>query len=356
MRAVLMSALLAAAGATQAQQVAPPSFLEGMPGARYEGQVSGMDVYVAGGELWLVAPDGRSVITGKLCSSSGRDLGAVFTGAAPADCFGQAQHNGDPLLRGEELERMEGDVARLEAEFFDGGAAVGPEALVALSEKDRDELEASLREILASASSEEEIRAGVKAWTAEAARRIEAAEAEPAEVEAAEAEATEDPVERLLAETRTDALWFGVGRHEAPAVYAYIDPACPYCAKSVVALSEALVAGDLQLRVVLAPLISKRSPSLIAGIFSAEAPPLAFMEHEFAWTEGRTPLPAAELGDLPPAVIAGLGGNVDLVREHGIPGVPFFVFETEEGARFVNGVAGPEDFAGALPDSYLGDS
>lgn len=161
--------------------------------------------------------------------------------------------------------------------------------------------------------------------------------------------------EVLLEDVRKNALWFSVGANDVPAVYAFLDPSCPFSASAVAALSEQIGSGELQLRVVLAPVISERSAGLVAGILSSEKPPLTFFDHEIALSErGRSDLTLGSLSDLPAPVQAGVQRNFNMIRDYGIPGVPFFVYDTAEGARVVSGAPDGLGFPGALVDPYSG--
>ena len=170
-------------------------------------------------------------------------------------------------------------------------------------------------------------------------------------VEAPEATVTD----QLLADIRHDALWFGLGAMDAPVAYAFIDPACPYCARAISQLTPLVETGDLQLRIALVPVISEKSPGFIASIFAAEEPPIAFLKHELDWTQGRTDLAGAEYQDLNEVLRRGVSANVEMMTSYEIPGVPFFVFDTEDGARVINGVPETGDFEAAMPDPYSGD-
>jgi len=166
----------------------------------------------------------------------------------------------------------------------------------------------------------------------------------------------EVPLEgRLLEDARKNALWFSVGSNSAPAVYAFIDPTCPYSARAVAAVSKQIGAGELQLRVILAPVVSERAAGLIAGVLTAEKPPLAFFDHEVDLAEtGRSDLASGEFTALPAQVQAGIKRNYDMIRDYRIPGVPFFVYETAEGAKVVSGAPEGIGFPGALVDPYNG--
>ena len=183
-----------------------------------------------------------------------------------------------------------------------------------------------------------------------------AAEQAPDQGVSGEEGAPEKSLEQtLLEDARYNALWFSVGANDAPAVYAFVDPTCSYSARAIAALSDQVGSGDLQLRVILAPVLSQRSAGLIAGILTDERPPLAFFDHEVALAErGRSDLSPAELSDLPAQVQAGVQRNFEMIRDYGIPGVPFFVYETGEGARVLSGAPEGIGFPDALSDPYTG--
>jgi hypothetical protein len=175
----------------------------------------------------------------------------------------------------------------------------------------------------------------------------------PAHLEVAADEASLE--QTLLEDVRYNALWFSVGPNDAPSVYAFIDPTCSYSARAISALSGKVGAGELQLRVILAPVLSERSAGLIAGILTDERPPLAFFDHEVGLAErGRSDLEPAAFSDLPGPIQAGIQRNFEMIRDYGIPGVPFFVYETAEGARVLSGAPDGIDFPGALNDPYTG--
>lgn len=161
--------------------------------------------------------------------------------------------------------------------------------------------------------------------------------------------------ERLLQDARMNALWFSVGANDVPAVYAFLDPTCPYSARAVTALSDQIGSGEIQLRVILAPVISERAAGLIAGILTSDRPPLALFDHMTSLAQaGRSDVDPAEFSGLPGPVQAGIKRNYDMIRDYRIPGVPFFVYETAEGAKVVSGAPDGIGFPGALVDPYAG--
>lgn len=160
----------------------------------------------------------------------------------------------------------------------------------------------------------------------------------------------------LLADIRTNGFWFGVGAPDAPTVYMIADPACPYCARSIKNLREEVEAGKLQLRILLAPFVSKSSPDLIASILLSADPAKAYFEHSLQYADrGASDLEKRAFKDLPQDVVAAVRGNYDMVGAYGLRGVPFFAWTTAEGAKLFNGVPNAGHFAAALKDDYAGN-
>ena len=179
----------------------------------------------------------------------------------------------------------------------------------------------------------------------------------PAAMQAPVSDASTPDAERLLEDVRRNALWFSVGANDAPAVYAFIDPTCPHSARAVAVLSDEIDAGRLQLRVALAPVVSDGAGDAIAAIFAADDPAAAFVAHEIRVHEtGRTGLKPAAFDEMPEALRRGVRRNFDLIMEHGIAGVPFFVHATAAGARIVPGAPDGLAFPGAVSDGYAGQT
>lgn len=159
------------------------------------------------------------------------------------------------------------------------------------------------------------------------------------------------PAPELLDFTRTSTFWFSVGAREAPVVYAYIDPMCPFCARTVAALKPAIDAGELQLRVILTPLVSKESPNVIAGILSTENAMETFLAHETAMASGTTsPVKPVEFATLPTDIADGLRANYKTVIDARLPEVPFFAFATTDGPQYLSGEQTENVFTDALPE------
>ena len=150
----------------------------------------------------------------------------------------------------------------------------------------------------------------------------------------------------FMDEILTRTSWIEIGKPSAPAVYMFADPLCPYCAKAFANLKTDVEAGDLRLRVILAPLISQNTPKTIAAILMAQNPAQALWEHEQSYAlYGSSDLPPADPQDLTPEQRAAIQGNYDLLAERKIPGVPFFAWDGASGPAFLSGVPQTGHFA-----------
>ena len=78
--------LLALTGAFPVQAQTPPEQIRDWPGLTYLGQVGGLEAWTVenSDDLWMRAPDGRSLIRGEMFSVSGRNLGAALKGGVPS--------------------------------------------------------------------------------------------------------------------------------------------------------------------------------------------------------------------------------------------------------------------------------
>ena len=271
--------------------------------------------------------------------------------------------------------------ALISGEGISAGVGAGIDAAVVTSEaqaalegltfQDKEVLMGTLVEMLRAVNTPEEFKATVSIWTNEVVRQyrenissgdfsvdmvestLNSVESEVSPVVLNEVEVAS--ADRLLKEMRHEAFWFNVGNDAAPTVYAFIDPVCPYCAKAVVNIGDEVTSGRLRLRVALVPVVSRESPGQIASILTDEVPPVAFMEHEYAKAEGQIYLEPGDWNVLSEDWQTSILGNVDMMKKYGVKGVPFFVFDTPEGARVVNGVAEVSDFVAALPDAFVPD-
>ncbi|WP_411840000.1 hypothetical protein [Paracoccus sp. ME4] len=171
-----------------------------------------------------------------------------------------------------------------------------------------------------------------------------------ASISSAPAEPQDDSV-MLLSQIRSDGHWFSVGRIGAPTVYAIIDPTCLHCARAVANLAPEIEAGQLDMRVLLAPVVSKAAPGKIAAILLSDDPAQSFLDHEKGYAaNGASSLADRDFAELSPEMNEAIRINREIVIENGLPGVPFFAYVTAEGIKFSSGVPDAGKFSGAEPD------
>lgn len=415
----ILAALVAlgATGSAFAQTV--PAALADLPGIEPVGEIAGLQAWTAENAqyLWLEGPTGE-LIAGFVFDETGKDIGAAAAGTPPTEFavltgelspeeaaagvsatlavkpedIGLEVPQTDTAAEGpiadvRVVENGETEVV-LPSEAFD----VAQEMLEGLPEAERAELLMALVTALRPVTTEDEFVAALKGWQDEVFARIGATATAPADDEAApvageaeeaavepeeaaeakdavetpaaeaeiipaSAEDTEADLQEFFRETQEDTTWFVAGEKSAPVVYAYIDPTCPFCARAIDGLRGQIDKGELQLRVILAPLVSAKAPETIAGILLADNPVETFLEHETSIVKRTTsPVKLQDFKGLPAQVAAGIRKNYETVLKNGVPGVPFFAFQTEEGPKFFSGVPRGGEFDAALADGVSGSA
>jgi len=159
------------------------------------------------------------------------------------------------------------------------------------------------------------------------------------EVSPASSEPGDGAGEAFFKQIEADSYWFSIGKADAKIVYMFADPMCPYCGKAINTLKADVEAGKLQLRIIMAPLVSQRSPTAIAGILLSENPAQAYWEHSLDFgSRGSSKLAHSDFSNLPDDVNARVKTNWDMFKENQIPAVPFFAWQGNKGYMFKAGV------------------
>lgn len=348
-------------------------------GANSLGELAGLPAWDIPGAnmLWLQLPDGH-VMGGFLFDADGRDKGAGLIDADPLDVYStlglQPPAHLAPLA----------DVPAAAPQSLEDEAmrrAIGAIAELPDTEKRQQLLHLLLT--MNQAGTPEEFAKGIAEWGAAATgqdatsspaaapaasdgsliqpidvmpeigtldmhSRIQPDLAGVAEAVASdEGDAIADRSGELLTEMK-DSFWISIGQKSAPPVYMLLDPTCPYCAKSLANLQDDIEAGKIELRVVMAPLLSQRSIELVAGIMEAENPAEALWNHELAYARnGASDLPLGKFGELDKQVIDALMANRAMVQEFKLPGVPFFAWSEGGAVKLLSGVPQAGHFAKA---------
>lgn len=170
-----------------------------------------------------------------------------------------------------------------------------------------------------------------------------------------------DLIGDLTKETAFETLsqgsrWFSLGSLTAPVVYMVADPTCPYCSRAFADLRPHVEAGEVQLRIIMAPLLTDKSMETIAGIMLSETPGETLFENAEARAGlGGTPVRARNATDLPDDVRNDLLLNRQNIANLGIRQIPHFTWLEETGVKDASGVVAFSTFENALPDTDGGE-
>lgn len=381
LRRILPNLLLSAATISligvPAYAMEPPAVLQGVPGVTYEGEIGGMHAWSRDGDemLWLQTEDGAHVMAGVLFNSRGIDMGAAIHGRIGMnieDLIASAPGDHDQIAAAatDEMETAVTTAAENLVSTIGNGTTDASgvyldaqDALSALPQEARTQALITLVQTIDAAGSQEEFNRAVADWQQLVADLVRdntgasiAGRPDGSTITTSES-TTVAPADRIMnanGERFVDMLafqtfWFSVGTIGAPTVYAVIDPTCPFCARAMKSLKGDVEAGRIELRIILAPLISSQAPDVIAGILSQSEPVSAFWEHEMDIAAGGSGVDPVAFASLPEDYQAVIRTNYDVAVESGLPGVPYFIYENEAGEQRFSGVPQAGQFQDALP-------
>lgn len=362
----LAAGMILPGGLAFAQTKAP--FMEGYP-FTYEGKVGGLDAWSLPGEedLWMVLPDGQTVVAGLAFSGRGHDIGSVLLGLEPVDVheslgaiFDRSEGENFSVLE----DRIDAPSSGRALNALEETMAAATPDLERMTPEERDELLVQLVESLDEAQTPEEFQIRLLQWHDTVTGGNQSEHLSPDDMsldiespEAAEGALTQIDPDHLLALSESlsvqeitedvallrdlsDAtMWFGIGDQEALPVYMIYDPSCPFCARALQNLEGRIASGDIHLRVILVPAISQDSLALVAAILDTENPAETLIANARHITAaGRSAIDPVDPASIDPRILNGVILNVEIMQEHGIPGVPFFGWHDGSGPRFFAGV------------------
>lgn len=145
----------------------------------------------------------------------------------------------------------------------------------------------------------------------------------------------------LLQQANDHAIWFSAGKPkpDAPVLYFLADPTCPYCAASTDKLAAKVKSGAIDLRIVLAPILSRQSVYQAASILQSKHPAEDFVSHELEEKgKGDSSLTVLSPKDINPDVVRGLQRNVAWARANNVRGVPFWIYRSRNGVKLAAGL------------------
>jgi hypothetical protein len=155
--------------------------------------------------------------------------------------------------------------------------------------------------------------------------------------------ATEQPsanvqagIDTIYAQAGTERIWFSAGTPNvgAPIVYMLADPECPHCQWTIDQMHTQIASGEIDLRIIFAPITGVDGFNASLSILHAQNIPETFMAHMTSTTRGTTAVTQMDTNQADKAVVQGIVDNINWMRANKMPGVPFFLYQTDEGAKF----------------------
>lgn len=144
----------------------------------------------------------------------------------------------------------------------------------------------------------------------------------------------------LFQEAIDFSMWFPLGQPKpgAPTVYMIADPQCPHCANAISEVQPLITAGDIDLRIILVPVTSQDAFHVAMSILQSPNPPELFLQHETELLSSTgSPLKRIEPASYEASTVRGLARNLLWIRNNGIRSVPFWLYDTAQGAQYAPG-------------------
>lgn len=158
-------------------------------------------------------------------------------------------------------------------------------------------------------------------------------------------------VDELMQQAQDFAMWFAVNKPKpgSPLVYAFVDPTCPHCAWSFEQLKNRIDDNSIDLRVIMAPILSPEAAQIAASIMHQEDIAGALRGQLASVIGSGTPAPKVDPKSFDQNVVAAMQRNVDWMRLNGVPGTPFYLYKTKDGTQFAFGGLKDTQLNGVLP-------
>lgn len=143
-------------------------------------------------------------------------------------------------------------------------------------------------------------------------------------------------IDTIFAQAGAERIWFSAGtpKEGAPVVYMLADPECPHCQWTIDQMHGQIAGGEIDLRIIFAPITGVGGFNTALSILHSENIPETFMAHMTATTRGTEAVTQMDLNEADRSVVQGIVDNINWMRANKMPGVPFFLYQTDQGARF----------------------
>lgn len=326
-------------------------FMEGYP-FQYEGQIGGLDAWSLPEQedLWLVLPDGQTVIAGFVFNGRGNDIGSALLGIEPMS----AKESLD-MIFAPDPEEVDGgskalDEATLRSDVED---ASDPEALVAamIADLDASKTPEEFQTVLQSYATLLQGVDPVSEKNDVSPSTVVGPSVAPAGQPLTVSTGKPENPDQFLSMIQSESFWFSIGAEGADPVYMFYDPACPHCARAIRNLEPRIEDEEIQLRLIPVPVINEASLNLVAGILTASDPEAVVIDNARQLAgQGKTSITPGDAEALRPEFLQGIQSNMDLAGRLELPGVPFFAWGGASGPKFLSGVPAMDyDFGIRLP-------
>ncbi len=159
-------------------------------------------------------------------------------------------------------------------------------------------------------------------------------------------------LEQLMKQAEEYAMWFPMNEPKpgAPLVYMFVDPTCPHCAWSLEHLDPKIRDGSVNVRAILAPILSEEAFHIGMSIMHSDNIPESLLQQaKLAIGSKGTPVKRIDPAQYDERVKQGIARNVQWMRANGVPGVPFYLFRTNQKVEFAFGSLSDQQLATALP-------
>lgn len=143
-------------------------------------------------------------------------------------------------------------------------------------------------------------------------------------------------IDTIFSQAGAERIWFSAGtpKPEAPVVYMLTDPDCPHCQWTIDQMQGAILRGEIDLRIIFTPITGVSGFETSLSILHSDDISGTFMAHMTAVTRGTAAVTKMDTNQADKVVIRGVADNINWMRANRMPGVPFFLYQTDQGARF----------------------
>jgi thiol:disulfide interchange protein DsbG len=280
----------------------------------------------------LTTEDGLTII-GKILGPQGEDISGALLATVPNEEAGTLP-TAAPSMSVPATRDLQAKTSETDAVARETAAVVAPveSASPADQESSVSPALARLRDA-ATQTATPEASTGPLATTAEQTAQLATA---PITASAPPSPEVQAGMNAILSQATDERVWFSAAEAKpgAPVVYMLADPECPHCQWTIDKMHAQIASGDIDLRIIFAPVTGVGGFNTSLSILHADDIPASFMAHMTSTTRGTQAVTQMDVNQADRNVVQGIVDNINWMRGNRMPGVPFFLYMTEDGARF----------------------